>query len=300
MTTSVEATGQLAGQVAIVTGAGKGLGRAYALRLAAEGARVLVNNRVREGQPNSADAVVAEIRALGGTAEADYSSVEGESAGADLLTHAMDSFGALDIVVANAGLDHPRSFHRQEWGAFEDIFRINFFGTARLLHAAWPRLRETPDARALVSISTAGLYGNHGQSAYASSKAALVGLVKSLAIECAGSSLCINALAPYAVTPLTLPWFPQVDADRFSPEAVAEVVAWLVSPRCELNGATLVAGGGGLRLAQVLETGTVSLDGQVASAIDRATALPVTHLPDSANAEFEAFSRSLRGEQPCE
>ena len=146
----------LQGRSAIVTGAGKGLGRAYALELARQGARVLVNNRVRRGQPNSADAVVAEIRAAGGIAEADYSRVEHETAGADLVTHALDCFSALDIVVANAGTDHPRSFHKQDWGAFEEIFQINFYGTARLLHAAWPILRRADKGRAVVSVSSRG------------------------------------------------------------------------------------------------------------------------------------------------
>ncbi len=295
---SEERNSPLAGRVAIVTGAGKGLGRAYALRLAAQGARVLVNNRVRPGVPNSAEEVAAAIRAAGGVAEPDYTPVESPSAGDDLVAHALDCFGALHIVVANAGLDHPRSFHKMAWEDFDEIFRINFFGTARLLHAAWPHLRQTPAARALVSVSTAGFYGNHGQGAYAASKAALVGLVQSLAIECAGSGLCINALAPYAVTPLTRPWFPEADADRFSPEAVADLAAWLVSGECRLNGDLLIAGGGGLRRVAVRETQTVSLQAGVAAALERLDGLDVELAPDSASAEFEQFARSLREPPP--
>jgi NAD(P)-dependent dehydrogenase (short-subunit alcohol dehydrogenase family) len=288
----------LAGRVAIVTGAGKGLGRAYALKLAEQGARVLVNNRVREGEPSSADRVVEEITGAGGIALADYSPVEHRSAGDDLVAHALDGFGALDIVVANAGLDRPRSFHKQAWEAFDEIVRINFLGAARLLHAAWPRLRQRDTGRALVSVSTAGLYGNHGQAAYAASKAALVGLVKSLAIECAGSGLRINALAPYAVTPLTEPWFPRADADRFRPAAVADLAAWLVSSACHHNGAVLVSGGGGVRLAGARETSTVSLQDGVEAALGRLEQLDVDQAPESASAEFEAFAHSLPGEEP--
>jgi NAD(P)-dependent dehydrogenase (short-subunit alcohol dehydrogenase family) len=288
-----QSAGSLAGRVAIVTGAGKGLGRTYALELARQGARVLVNNRVRAGYTKSADTVVAEIRADGGIAEADYSSVEGETAGNDLVAHALDAFGSLDIVLANAGMDHPQTFHRQDWSAFDEIFRINFFGTARLLHAAWPRLREATDGRALVSVSTAGLYGNHGQSAYSAAKGALLGLVKSLAIECARAELRINAVAPYAVTPLTSPWFPQEDAQRFGPEAVAGLAAWLVGPECDLNGRVLIAGGGGVRLAQALETDTASLARGVPGALDELAGLPFRHLPASASAEFDAFANSL-------
>jgi NAD(P)-dependent dehydrogenase (short-subunit alcohol dehydrogenase family) len=298
MGADTDSTRPLAGRAAIVTGAGKGLGRAFAMRLAEQGARVLVNNRVREGVPNSADRVVEEIAAAGGIARADYTSVESADAGEGLVAHALDCFGGLDIVVANAGLDRPRSFHKQAWEDFDEIFRINFFGTARLLHVAWPHLRRTPEARALVSISTAGLYGNHGQAAYGASKAALLGLVRSLAIECAGSGLCINALAPYAVTPLTAPWFPGADADRFPPEAVADLAAWLVSGRCQLNGVTLVSGGGGLRLAGARETPTVSLRGGVPAALSRLDQLDFELAPDSAGAEFEAFARSLRAEDP--
>jgi len=285
----------LAGRVAIVTGAGKGLGRAYAIELAQQGARVLVNNRVREGRPNSADEVVAEIQALGGEARADYNSVESESAGEDIVSSALDAYGSLDILVANAGLDHPRSFNKQTWQSFEEIFQINFYGTARLLHAAWPKLLEAERARVVVSTSTAGLYGNHGQAAYASSKAALVGLVKSLAIECAGGELRINALAPYAVTPLTLPWFPQEDVERFSPEAVAVLVAWLSSDACDVNGEVLIAGGGGVRRAQACETATVSLEGGVAQALAEIASLSGDRAPDNASAEFQQFADSLRG-----
>ncbi len=277
-----------------MTGAGKGLGRAYALELARQGARVLVNNRVRPGQPNSADAVVAEIIAAGGVAEADYCSVERDTAGADLVTHALDCFGSLDIVVANAGMDHPRSFHKQEWDAFEEIFRINFYGTARLLHAAWPGLRRTAQGRAVVSVSSAGLYGNHGQSAYSASKAALVGLVRSLAIECAGDSLRINALAPYAVTPLTLPWFPQADAERFSPEAVAALLAWLASDACTLNGDVLIAGGGGVRRASTLETDTVMMTEAFGEVLEQLARAAPNQPQVSASDEFAAFAQSLR------
>ena len=294
MTQQATQAAPLQGRSAIVTGAGKGLGRAYALELARLGARVLVNNRVRPGQPNSADAVVAEILASGGVAEADYSSVEHAAAGTDLVTHALDCFGALDILVANAGMDHPRSFHKQEWDAFDEIFQINFYGTARLLHAAWPILRRAAQGRAVVSVSSAGLYGNHGQSAYAASKAALVGLVSSLAIECARDSLRINALAPYAVTPLTRPWFPQADAGRFSPEALGQLLAWLASEACTLNGEVLIAGGGGVRRAATLETDTLTLGGEMSQVIERLIETAPAHAQASASEEFAAFAQSLR------
>ena len=190
-------------------------------------------------------------------------------------------------------MDVPQSFHRQQWPAFDEIFRVNFYGTTRLLHAAWPHLREAACGRALVSVSTAGLYGNHGQAAYSAAKAGLVGLVKSLAIECARSELRVNALAPYAVTPLTQPWFPQEDAQRFGPDAVAGLAAWLVSPECTLNGRVLISGGGGVRLAEALETGTVSLGEDMTETLAELVTMVPEHLPASASAEFDTFADSL-------
>ena len=200
-------------QVAIVTGAGKGLGRAYALHLAAMGARVVVNNRT--STERSADAVVAEIRALGGNAVANYDSVEKADAGQCLVADALEHYGRLDIVIANAGIDSAASFHKQAMDDFERVMQINFFAVARLLHAAWPVLRDANYGRVLVSTSTAGCYGNHGQAAYSSSKAALLGLAKSLAIEGAPRGVLVNAIAPYAVTQMTRPWFPETHQRRF-------------------------------------------------------------------------------------
>lgn len=285
----------LAGRVALVTGAGKGLGRAYALELAARGARVLVNNRLRQGQPDSASAVAEEIRRLGGVAEANHESAEADGAGERLVRDALEKFGGLDIVLANAGLDTPGSFHKQSLHDFEYIFEVNFLGTARLLHAAWPQLRAADRGRALVSTSSAGLYGNHGQAAYAASKAALIGLVRSLAIEAKSTSLRINALAPYAVTPLTRPWFPAADAKRFGPETVARLAAWLVSPDCDVQGEVLIAGGDGLRRARVLESETVLVDETgVGAAMEALAGLEPTLSPENASEEFAHFAAALR------
>ena len=151
--------------VAIITGAGKGLGRAYAHKLASLGINVVVNNRSHADQPNSADAVVAEIKALGGSAVAEYSSAQDPESGINLLNKALDTWGRLDIVVANAGFDYPQSFHKQSFSDFEAIMDTNFYGTARLLHAVWPHLRSQRSGRVVVSTSTAAHYGNRGHRA---------------------------------------------------------------------------------------------------------------------------------------
>lgn len=285
----------LQSRVAIVTGAGKGLGRSYALHLASLGARVVVNNRVSrdQGGTSSADAVVSEIRATGGEAVANYDSVEETDSGKRLVASAVQHFGRLDIVIANAGVDCATSFHKQELADFESVLQINFFAVARLLHTAWPLLRKANYGRILVSTSTAGCYGNHGQAAYSSSKAALLGLVKALAIEGASHGVLVNAIAPYAVTQLTRPWFPEQQLQEFSPDAVAGLVGWLVSEQCELNGETLVAGANHARRVQTLETESIALGEDPQAAIEKLLAMPCEISPASASAEFEDFIRSL-------
>jgi NAD(P)-dependent dehydrogenase (short-subunit alcohol dehydrogenase family) len=285
----------LQNQAAIVTGAGKGLGRAYALHLASLGARVVVNNRISSEPkgPRSADEVVGEIRAQGGEAVANYDSVEASYSGKRLVETAIQHFGRLDIVIANAGIDRAGSFHKQQLADFESVLQINFLAVVRLLHAAWPQLRKANYGRVLVSTSTAGCYGNHGQAAYASSKAALLGLVKTLAIEGASHGVLVNAIAPYAETQLTRPWFNEQQLQAFSPDAVASLAGWLVSEHSKLNGQTLVAGANHARLVKTLETESISLADNPQAAIERLSAIPCETSPTSASAEFEDFLRSL-------
>ncbi len=285
----------LRGRVAIITGAGKGLGRAYAVQLASLGAKVVVNNRSDNDPPQhpSADRVVAEIRDAGGEAIASYDRVEEPDSGERLVRAALDHFGRLDIVLSNAGIDRARSFHKQQMADFEEVMAINFHAVARLLHAAWPHLRSAGYGRVLVSTSTAGLWGNHGQAAYAASKAALVGLVKSLAIEGAARGIGVNALAPYAVTQLTAPWFGQTGAERFSPEAVARLASWLVGEACPLNGEILISGAGHLRLARVMESPSLPVPEDCRDLAAALGETSCTAIPASATAEFEDFVQML-------
>ncbi len=288
----------LHGRVAIVTGAGKGLGRAYALHLAACGASVLVNNRHHDEPPGerSADLVCAEITRAGGRASANVEDVAAIGAGDELVASALAEFGRLDIIVSNAGIDNTRSFHRQPLSDFEAVMRINFHSVAALLHAAWPHLREARYGRVVLSTSTAGLWGNHGQAAYSASKAALLGLMRALTIEGAGRNIRVNAVAPYAVTQLTEPWFPAQHAARFGADAVAPLVSWLVSEQCELSGNVLISGAGRVRLAKALESGSIDLGSDPAQALAtlRAQTCNIDH--PSANAEFEDFTHSIAAE----
>jgi NAD(P)-dependent dehydrogenase (short-subunit alcohol dehydrogenase family) len=244
------------GRVAIVTGAGNGLGRAYALDLAARGARVVVNNRRRAGAApgaSSAERTVAMICAAGGQAVANFEDVRAQASGANLVAHALDTWGRLDIVVNNAGVGQHAAFHKIEIDQFRDIFDLNFYGSLYLTHAAWPRLRAQSYGRILVSASSAGLHGLHGLSAYAASKAALIGLMRSIAQEGAARNVLCNAICPYATTAMTAAQSTPEMVASMAPELVAPMVAYLVSEQTRVNGRVIVAGKGAFRRAVMVE-----------------------------------------------
>jgi NAD(P)-dependent dehydrogenase (short-subunit alcohol dehydrogenase family) len=244
-------------RVAIVTGAGKGLGRAYALYLAARGARVLVNNRRRSpSEPASADEVVQAIRQAGGEAIANYDSVEDAQSGERIVQQALDTWGRIDVLVNNAGVDQRSSFHKVSVEQFRQIFDINFYGSLYVTHAAYPRMREAGYGRIVVSTSNAGLHGLHGLSAYAASKAALIGLTRALAIEGKSHNVLTNAIAPFAATPMTARQgnLPEEFMTTMRPEFVAPIVTLLVSEQTRLNGQVIMAGRGVFRRAANVES----------------------------------------------
>ena len=281
-------------RVAIITGAGKGLGKAWALHLAQQGAKIIVNNRASGKPPGqtSADAVVNEILSLGGSAIANYDSVEDTLTPERLVTEAYEVYGRLDIVIANAGIDRAESFHKQDIADFEMVMDINFFAVARLLKFAWPKMRDARYGRILVTTSTAGLYGNHGQTAYSSAKAALQGLVKTLALEGVSRNIQVNSIAPYAVTQMTRAAFPESQADLFSTDAISPLVNWLVSQPCKLSGKTIIAGAKQARLVKTLESDTLSLAPNLEEALDKLMAMPCAYSPASAMEEFKHFAGS--------
>lgn len=248
-------------RVAIVTGAGKGLGRAYALRLGAAGVAVVVNNRWSDRTaPSSAEAVAAEIRAAGGAAVAEVSPVEDPASGEAMVALALSAFGRLDAVVANAGTAEAVRMRRQTVEAFLGIFDINFFGTYHLVRAAWPHLTGQGEGRIVVSTSSAGLHGGDGMAGYASSKAALIGLTRALAVEGRVSNVHVNAISPYALTQMTERFVGPDLAARMDPNLVAPLVAWLAGPDCDVTGQVFVAGGGGVKAAFTVEGPRVEIE----------------------------------------
>jgi len=241
-------------QVIIVTGAGRGLGRAYALDLARRGASIVVNTRPREADaPGSAEAVVAEIIALGGQAVAAPLAVEESGSGDRLLATALDAFGRIDGLLNNAGAPEAKTLHKQTTDAFRQVFEVNFFGALTPTLPIYRHLRAQGSGRILMSTSAAGLHGVHGMAAYSSSKAALIGLMRVIALEGASHGVGCNAIAPYAATGMTADYLDADSAARMGPERVAPVASWLMSPDCPLNGQTLVAGVGAVRPAARIE-----------------------------------------------
>lgn len=241
-------------QVIIVTGAGRGLGRAYALDLARRGARVIVNTRPRTADTSgSAEAVVDEIRALGGQGVAAPLAVEEPDSGERLVSAALHAFGRIDGLLNNAGAPEARTLHKQTTEAFRQMFEVNFFGTLTPTLSIYRHLRAQGSGRILVSTSAAGLHGVHGMAAYSSSKAALIGLMKVIALEGAAHGVACNAIAPYAATGMTAAYLDEISASRMNPDRVAPIASWLMSPACPLNGQTLVAGAGAVRPAIRIE-----------------------------------------------
>lgn len=261
----------LAEKVVIVTGAGKGLGRAYAVHLAREGAHVLVNNRRHAGERDaqtSAMATVNIIRRQGGQAEPNYCDVTDPASGAAMVDHACSHFGDLHGIVANAGVERLARFESLSEDDFKQVFDTSFFGNLYLISAAWKHWQATGFGRAVLTGSGAGLYGNHGQVAYSAAKAAVIGLVRALAIETGKRDICVNAVAPYAYTAMTKPHLSADDAAKLDPSHVAPLVSYLMSAQCTLSGETLVSAGGLIRRAYTREGRTVALGDDIATAIN--------------------------------
>jgi NAD(P)-dependent dehydrogenase (short-subunit alcohol dehydrogenase family) len=254
----------LAGRVAVVSGGGRGLGRAFCLALARQGARVVVNNRNRVVDGDGlgpADHVAAEIIAAGGEAVADYSDAAALDSGEAVVAAAIGRWGRLDICVANAAIGVSGMFHRQSAEQFGEILEINLHGSIGLARAAMAVMRPANYGRIILVSSTAGLHGDIGLSAYAASKGGLVAFGRSLAAEGAGRGVLTNMLLPYALTQMTDDGMPSQGKTQLDPAAVAPVLTALASEGCRLNGEYIVTGGGRLRRASVVEWGTVELPG---------------------------------------
>ena len=294
-------TTPLAGRVAIVTGGGKGLGRAFALHLARLGAAVVVNNRNREVDADGwgpADHVVNEIQAAGGEAVADHGDVADPATAAALVRAALDGWGRLDIAVTSAAVASPQLFHKTTPENFARVIAINVTGTALVAAAASAVMREAGFGRIVMVASTAGLHGEPTASAYAASKGAVLALARTAAREGARRGVLTNALLPYATTTMTEAGMDPRYADRLAPADVAPVLGALVDPESTLNGAVVVAAGQGLRVAESVEGATVlvppgPLTPGTLEELLRRSAAGGTHTYPEAQEAFQDFAAEL-------
>ena len=213
-----------------------------------------MNTRPRaSGQPASAEGVVERIRAAGGEAVACALAVEQDYAGDRLLDAALTAFGRLDGLVNNAGAPEAKSLHKQTLAELRAVFDINFFGSLTATLPIYRHMREKGSGRIVMTTSAAGLHGVHGMAAYSASKAAVIGLMRVIALEGVSKGVHANAVAPYALTGMTEKYVDDATAAAMPAELVAPVVSWLVSEGCALNGETLVAGAGRVRPAYRIE-----------------------------------------------
>ena len=251
------------GKVAIVTGAGGGLGRQHALELARRGAKVVVNDLGGSmdgsgGSSAAAEAVVAEIKAAGGEAIANGSSVTDDAGVALMVKQAMDAWGRIDVLIANAGILRDKSFSRMELADFEMVMQVHVFGTFKPIKAVWDIMKAQNYGRIVVTTSSSGMYGNFGQSNYGAAKMAVLGLMNTLKLEGAKNDVKINAISPVAATRMTEGLMPPEVLAKLAPEYVTPGVVYLCSDEAP-TGAILTAGAGAFALSRIYETEGVYL-----------------------------------------
>ncbi|MES2492675.1 MAG: SDR family NAD(P)-dependent oxidoreductase [Pseudomonadota bacterium] len=236
------------GKIAVVTGAGGGLGRAYALELARRGAKVVVNDlggaRDGTGHSDAALAVVEEIRAAGGEAMPNGGDVTCYDQMAEMVAKTREAWGGLHIVINNAGILRDKTFSKMAPDDFELVVRVHLLGSAYVTKAAWETMREQNYGRILMTTSSTGLGGNFGQANYGAAKLGAVGLAKTLHLEGARNNILVNSLAPTAGTRMTEDIFPEEAYHAFRPEAVVPAALWLVSDDAPSN--AIVGAGAGV------------------------------------------------------
>ncbi len=254
------------GRVAIVTGAGVGLGRSHALGLAARGARVVINDLgvSRDGSGSSSEAalsVVEEIKSMGGEAMSHGADVSDEDAVKDMVAQAMDAWGRVDICINNAGILMDKTFAKMEMSAFRKVVDVHLIGSANVAHACWPIMREQKYGRVVLTSSASGLYGNFGQSNYGAAKAAMMGLMNVLHLEGARDNIRVNTLAPTAATRMTADLLPAEVQDLLAPEAITPGLLFLVSEDAPSR-VILGAGAGSYAETRIYETQGITLMGE--------------------------------------
>jgi NAD(P)-dependent dehydrogenase (short-subunit alcohol dehydrogenase family) len=251
------------GRVAIITGAGGGLGRSHALELARRGAQVLVNDLGGsvDGSGASASAaqlVVDEITSAGGVAAANHDSVATAEGGQAIVQAALDAFGRIDIVVNNAGILRDKAFHKMDASMIDPVIDVHLKGAFYISQPAFTLMREQGYGRIINTSSASGLFGNFGQANYGAAKAGLAGLTRVLAIEGATKGIKVNAIAPIAATRMTEDILGELAA-KVSPETVTPLVAYLAHEDCAVTGNIYSVAGGRIARIFMAETQGVVL-----------------------------------------
>ncbi len=283
------------GRVAIVTGAGGGLGREHALALAARGAKVVVNDlgSARDGSGGSsaaALAVVEEIRVAGGEAIANGASVTDYGAVEAMVAETMAQWGRIDILVNNAGILRDKSFAKMDISDFKLVLDVHLMGAVHCCKAVWAIMTEQKYGRIVMTTSSSGLYGNFGQSNYGAAKMALVGLMQTLALEGAKYDIRVNSLAPTAATRMTESLFPQEFRQALQPSDVVPAMLVLASEQAPSR-AILCAGAGSFEAANITMTQGIwvgrgdDADEQLASRLAEVRNRDGEVVPDSGTAQ---------------
>jgi len=259
------------GKVVIVTGAGGGLGRAHALEFAKRGAKVVINDLGGTvdgtgGNSAAAEAVVKEITDAGGTAIANGASVSDDAGVAHLVKQAMDAFGRIDVLIANAGILRDKSFSKMELKDFDAVMQVHVMGTVKPAKAVWEIMKAQQYGRIVVTTSSTGLYGNFGQTNYGTAKLGLVGFMNTLKLEGAKDNIKVNAICPVAGTRMTENLMPPEVVQMLKPEYVTPAVIFLASQDAP-TGVVISAAAGAFSSAQIVESSGVNL-GHAATADD--------------------------------
>jgi NAD(P)-dependent dehydrogenase (short-subunit alcohol dehydrogenase family) len=291
------------GRVAVVTGAGAGIGRQYALELARRGARVLVNDLGGQldgtgGSQLAAQAVADEITAAGGEAVANGDSVCDRAGAERIVEHAMDCFGSVDILINNAGILRDRTFLKMSLDDFVAVVEVHLLGSAYVTKAALPRMKDQGYGRIVLTSSTSGLFGNFGQANYGAAKMGVVGLMNCLRLEAAKYDIRVNTIVPAATTRMTEGLLPQEAAAAMSPDLVVPATLYLVSADCPTGHIVFAMAGFFARIA-VLQGKGVAL-GPTASVeevaaryreiADLSGAKPMDNAGDATMAAFAALT----------
>ena len=291
------------GRVAIITGAGGGLGRSHALELARRGAHILVNDpgSALDGSGSStfaADRVVEEITALGGIAAPNHESVATAQGGRAIVQAALAAFGRLDVLVNNAGILRDKAFHHMDDTMIDAVIDVHLKGALYVSAPAYRVMREQGYGRIVNTSSASGLFGNFGQANYGAAKAGLAGLTRVLAIEGAGHGIKVNAIAPVASTRMTQDVLGDLAA-KVSPESVSPLVAYLAHEECSVNGNVYSVAGGRIARIFVAETHGVVLPENTAEAIRANLSLidqldvGSYHQPSSLDDEIAIIAKAL-------